>query len=58
MIMEKTAVLSVTGDNALTIGLMGATLYVGALILAQLYMRVTGATSKQSSSQSSSQAAS
>lgn len=28
-----------TGDNALTIGIMGAVLYLGALLVVQLYRR-------------------
>lgn len=33
------AIITVTGENALTVGLMGAALYLGALLLAQLYKR-------------------
>jgi hypothetical protein len=38
--MESTpAVLTVTGDNALTIGIMGGTLYLGALLLVQIWKK-------------------
>lgn len=37
------AVLSATGENALTIGVMGAVLFMGAVFAAQLWMRVRGA---------------
>ena len=44
--MEKPAVLTLTGDNALTVGVMMALLYLGALLLAQLWIRVPGIMSK------------
>jgi ascorbate-specific PTS system EIIC-type component UlaA len=40
---QMPAVLTLTGDNALTIGLMMALLYVGALLIVQASMRVMGA---------------
>jgi hypothetical protein len=38
MAKSETAILTMTGDNALTIGFMGAILYVGALLIAQCWM--------------------
>lgn len=38
---HQPAVLTVTGDNALSIGVMLLTLYLGALFLVQLYKKAT-----------------
>jgi hypothetical protein len=45
---NQPAIITLTGDNALTIGVMGGVLYLGALLLAQLYMRAMAGMSKTS----------